>query len=195
VQILIDARNASPLKICLARNHPSLGAVVQAYSTLGEAFSAFVRDFIRMHVYEKISAHVPSATRQGAEALLNQIRRTRELFRYNEEELGSLEPLLSDLLSRRELPFFQAPHQTRIMWAQHRIVYVFTHAGGDLSLYYDIELTEGAPAGDQGGLHLPTTTIITKSRIFVPVPDALHNAFALVAGERRFHVRFDTVVR
>jgi molecular chaperone HtpG len=285
VQLLVQTPGDPALRIFLSRNHPSLGAVVQAYSTMSEAFGAFVRDFIRMHVYDKISPHVPSATRQGAEALLSQIRRTRELFRYDEDEFGSLEPLLSDLLSgeasvgevirragrrvrpqtqrvtshqvgsvenelpdvvhaadpstdpleaappivridletdmkiltaerqhtslnsfrlflglserasRRELPFFQAPHQTRVMWAQHRIVYVFTHAAGDLSLYYDIELSEGAPAPEQGGLHLPTTTIITKNRIFVPVPDTLRESFALVNGERTFHVRFDTVVR
>lgn len=285
VQILVETPGNPAVRVILSRSHPHLGAVLEACSAATDTFAAFVRDFVRMDVYDKISKHVPSATRQGAEALIAQIRHTRELYQYDEDELGSFEPLLSDLLSgaatvgevlrragrrvrpqaqhvtldqvgtvetelpgvihdriavpgsleaappilrseidismkiltsesshsslngflmllglseklsNRERPFFEAPHQTRVMWAQHRIVYVFTHASGELSLYYDIEMTEPISASSQGGLQLPTTTVITKRRIFVPVPDELRPSFELVDGERKFHVRFDTVTR
>ena len=274
---------SSGLRILLAKGHPHLATVLAAYTSAPDAFGALVRDFVRMHVYRRISAHVPSATRQGAEALVSRLRRSRELYRYQESDLGSLEQLLADLLSgsatvgevlrsagrrprsqvqmvsagqvgsiERELPdlghsqpghlaslepappimrpgldtpmkvlrasashqslngfrlflglsdalfrreevFFREPHSTRIMWAQHRIIYVFTHVSGDLSLYYDIELSDPLDGEAQGGLHLPTTTIVTKRRIFVPVTPELHEAFELVDGVREFTVRFDTV--
>lgn len=281
VDVLVQTQPG--LRVLLSRNHRHLSAVLQAYETAPDAFGGLVRDFIRTHIYSKISAHVPSATQQGAEALIARSRRTRELFKYDEDELGSLEPLLSDLLSgdatvgevirragrtkpqaqrvthsqvgsvetefpdvihdniavdeqgldpappilrpelktekkilisankhpslngfgmllglsdrlsRTERPFFESPHQTRVMWAQHRIVYVFTHAAGELSMYYDIEMPEPQLAAGQGGLQLPTTTLVTKSRIFVPVPDVLESSFELVDGERKFHVRFATL--
>jgi molecular chaperone HtpG len=52
------------------------------------------------------------------------------------------------------------------------------------SLYYDIEL-RGAirQSGASDGM-FPTTTLITKDRIFVPVPDAL---------AKDFLVRFDVL--
>lgn len=282
VQVLVDTPGDPAVRVLLSRNHPHLGAVLEAHSVASDVFTGFVRDFIRTNVYGSVSQFVPSATRQGAEALIAQIERTRELFRYDEEEFG-FEPLLSDLLSgevsvgevirragrrprshsqqvtagqvgsveeelpdvaqnlipgdqsldaappimrpnletsmkilkasadhpalngyrtmlglsdrasRRERPFFEAPHQTRVMWAQHRIVYVFTHASGELSLYYDIEMPEPLEGEAQGGTQLPTTTLVTKGRIFVPVPPEIQSAFELVDGKRRFHVRFDTV--
>ena len=42
---------------------------------------------------------VPSATREGAEALAKILQRNRELFRYEDSELGNLEPLLADYLA------------------------------------------------------------------------------------------------
>ena len=37
----------------------------------------------------------------------------------------------------------------------------------------------------------PTTTLITKNRIFVPVPDMLSEEFKIAAGPKQFFVRFD----
>lgn len=99
---------------------------------------------------------------------------------------------ISDRAFREEYDFFIAPHTTRIIWGGHRIIYIFTHASGSFSLYYDIEMFEDA--GDlAGGGIFPTTTIVTKKRIFIPVPDSLKRFFELVEGKRSFYVRFDTI--
>lgn len=66
-------------------------------------------------------------------------------------------------------------------------------ATGALSLYYDIELKTPLDSEQTGGSMFPTTTIVTKNRIFVPVPKELEAAFQIPAGEKEFYVRFDTI--
>jgi molecular chaperone HtpG len=100
---------------------------------------------------------------------------------------------VSDRLMRTEAEFFRTPHTTRILWGGHRVIYIFTEATGRLSLYYDIELREPiAPTKASGGM-FPTTTLITRTRIFIPVPDELTDAFRIGAGPKEFFVRFDVL--
>jgi molecular chaperone HtpG len=98
---------------------------------------------------------------------------------------------LSERLMRTEADFFRTPHTTRILWGGHRIVYIFTEATGRLNLYYDIELREPIDHAKAGGGMFPTTTLITKNRIFVPVPMALAEEFKVSGGPKEFFVRFD----
>ena len=39
----------------------------------------------------------------------------------------------------------------------------------------------------------PTTTIVIKNRIFVPVPKNLESAFEIIDEKKEFSVRFDTI--
>ena len=100
---------------------------------------------------------------------------------------------LSDRLMRTEAEFFRTPHTTRILWGGHRVVYIFTEATGRLSLYYDIELRKPIEHAKAGGGMFPTTTLITKKRIFVPIPDTLAEEFKIAAGPKQFFVRFDVL--
>ena len=100
---------------------------------------------------------------------------------------------LSDRAIRTEGDFLRWPHTTKLIWGTHRVVYIFTDATGGLSLYYDIELKEPLESKTTGGSMFPTTTIITKDRIYVPVPAELETAFRITAGAKEFYVRFDTI--
>lgn len=100
---------------------------------------------------------------------------------------------LSDRLMRNEGEFFYSPHTTRVLWGGHRVIYIFTEATGRLSLYYDIELRNPIDQAKSGGGMFRTTTLITKKRIFVPVPDGLVEEFRVAAGPKEFFVRFDTL--
>ena len=62
---------------------------------------------------------------------------------------------------------------------------------GRLNLYYDIELREPIDYVNAGGGMFRTTTLITKNRIFVPVPEALAEEFKVASGPKEFFVRFD----
>lgn len=98
---------------------------------------------------------------------------------------------LSDRLVRTEGDFFRAPHTSRVLWGGHRVIFIFTEATGRLSLYYDIQLREPIDAAKSGGSMFPTTTLVTKDRIFVPIPEKLESKFQIDAGPKEFIVRFD----
>jgi molecular chaperone HtpG len=98
---------------------------------------------------------------------------------------------LSDRVMRMEADFFRIPHTTRVLWGGHRVIYIFTEATGRLSLYYDIELRSPIEHDKAAGGMIPTTTLITKNRIFVPVPNELIEEFTIAAGTKEFFVRFD----
>jgi molecular chaperone HtpG len=284
VAILVEG-NKDNLRIYLARDSGIVRPVQECYRTAYNVFSAFVKDFVRVHLYQRIHQFVPSSTREGADALLELLLRSRELYRYEESEFGPLDPLLGDYLSgqksfeevikatsskmrshtqtvtssqvgsiEEQLPdiqdapapteeetqeqfgatppilrtdvystmkvfvatkaypqlnnfglflglsdrlfnrdgtFFFEPHTSKIIWGSHRIIYIFTHASGKLTLYYDIELKEPLQEQKTGGGMFPTTTIITKNRIYVPVPPELVDAFRVTVGAKEFFVRFD----
>lgn len=102
---------------------------------------------------------------------------------------------LSDRLARREGEFLRQPHTTKLMWGSHRIIYIFSDSTGELNLYYDLKLKEALGTETTGGSMFPTTTIITKDRIFVPVPKEIEAAFQIADsdGVKEFYVRFDTI--
>jgi molecular chaperone HtpG len=282
---VLPVKEGELLKVYIARRSPLLPPLLEFYDKAYELFSQFMKDFVRVHIYPRIQQFVPSSTRDGVDALRKMLQRNRELYRYEETELGDLEGVLGDYLSgtasltevlhsarvkarpqsqrvspeqvgsiERELPdvasspvvpqtgegiefapsppiirdtvssnmkilitdekypflnnftmllglsdrlmkteaeFFRTPHTTRILWGGHRVVYIFTEATGRLSLYYDIELREPIEHTKAGGGMFPTTTLITKKRIFVPIPDMLTEEFKIAAGPKEFFVRFD----
>ena len=277
------------VRIRVARASPAVRAVVGTYTSAREVFDGFVKDFARNHLYQRIAPYMPSSTRQGVDALVKLLQRNRELYRYDDSELGDLEPLLGDFLSgekslgeviatarstvrphmqrvsqeqvgsleqampdvvespvtpeqqggeeyearpsiiredvtcdskilltsgkypqvngfglflglsdrlvKREGEFFRYPHTTKVIWAGHRVIFIFREATGVVTLYYDIELRE--PLGEQtaGGGMFPTTTLVTKNRIYVPVPAPLEAAFRITSGAKEFYVRFDTIMK
>ena len=100
---------------------------------------------------------------------------------------------LSERLARREGEFLRQPHTTKLMWGSHRVICIFADSTGELSLYYDLKLKEPLETETTGGAMFPTTTIVTKDRIFVPVPRELESAFRISNGSKEFFVRFDTI--
>lgn len=101
---------------------------------------------------------------------------------------------ISDRMMKQQGEFLRWPHTTKVIWASHRVIYIFTDATGGISLYYDIELKSPLETGKTGGAMFPTTTIVTKNRIFIPVPWDLEHAFQVTDEGKEFYVRFDTLL-
>ena len=102
---------------------------------------------------------------------------------------------LSDRLYERYSDFFFEPHTTKVIWSTHKIVYVFTHASNQVSMYYDIDLETVLPNEMTGGRPIVTTTILTEGKIFVPIIPEMYNYFDIAQhqGKMEFFVRFDTL--
>jgi len=284
VNFLVEGdQNKGRLRV--ARNCPLVQPLLECYDTAPEVFSSFVKDFVRSHVYPQVKNLVPSSTQGGADALRNVLLRNRELYRYEDTDLGELDPILSDYLAgdmslgdairkarstnrpqtqsvrsdqvgnvesviqdvvespvqvedapdtepqpaiiredtecaykilttdnlhpnlnnftlflglsdklfKREAYFFRSPHTTRVMWGGHRVIYIFDHPSGSITLYYDIELRTPLAEHQANGMMLPTTTLILKNRLFVPVPRELESEFRISEGSKQFYVNFDTI--
>ena len=100
---------------------------------------------------------------------------------------------LSDRLYKQDIDFFLKPHDTKIIWGQHKLIYIFSCAGEMATLYYSIDLTHAPTKSRIGSFSLLTTTIITKDRIFVPVPSELRDIFDVQEGEKKFYVTYDLI--
>ncbi len=100
---------------------------------------------------------------------------------------------LSEKIFKSQLEFFLEPHTTKVIWSMHKVVYIFTHASNNLSLYYDIELKERLADESTGGKAIPTTTIITENRIFIPIITELNSYFDIHEGTKEFYVRYDII--
>ena len=86
----------SELTIFLDAEGQTVSLMLNLYGTEYEAFGSMVKDFARSVVFPRISSHVPSSTRQGAEAFLRAVRKPREVFEYEETDLGSLAKVWKD---------------------------------------------------------------------------------------------------
>lgn len=89
------------VQIYIARHTPAVEAVIECYRTAKDVFEGFVKDFVREHLYPQIRGHVPSSTREGRDALYRRLKENKELYRYEQSEVGDLEieGLLADYLS------------------------------------------------------------------------------------------------
>lgn len=286
---MLTEMSAEKLTLKISRTWSAAQAVIQVITATPEVADGMTRDFVRVHIYDRIKAFVPSSQRAGLDALQKTLARRRELYRLEVDDKGELEPLLaeylaghvqftevlnaatrvsaghtqrvgsdavgtventltdvvntavepqvvriisapepgspilrtdtelkerllttereisqlnnhrvflalSDRLFQLEREFFTFPHSTQVAWAGRRIVYLFGLSNSSENLYYDIELRGVRTAGSAGGTPLITTTIVTKNRIFVPIPAALVECFTVATDPVEFYVRFDRLL-
>ena len=98
---------------------------------------------------------------------------------------------ISDRVQREKGDFFLQPHSTRIVWGGRKVFFVFQHHSKRFGLYYDI-LCPGLVEASSGHGPRVTSTILTKNRTFIPVPNEIAETFLPKADERkRLEVRCD----
>lgn len=74
----------------------TVSLILSLYAKEHLAFESMTKDFVRTVIFQRIADHVPSSTRQGAEAFLKTIQRTRETFEYETADLDSLQSIWAD---------------------------------------------------------------------------------------------------
>ena len=85
--------------IYIARSSSLLPPLLEFYDKAYNLFTQFIKDFVRVQIYPSIAQFVPSSTRDGVEALRKILERNRELYRYEETEMGDFEGILGEYLS------------------------------------------------------------------------------------------------
>ena len=100
---------------------------------------------------------------------------------------------VSEKMYNENKDFFLAPHSTKVIWSTHKIIYIFTHVSGGLTLYYDIDLSVPLSDSVTGGKAIQTCTILTKNRIFIPIIGEMNQYFDVSQRQLKFYVRFDTI--
>lgn len=110
-----------PVLIVLNPKASNIEVMLQIYEKEYGAFGHLAKDFVRNVIFPKVSQLVPSATRQGAEAFLKSLQRTRDVFEYESSDLENLASLWKDYLegrlskeqaARRASAVVQRSHQT-----------------------------------------------------------------------------------
>ena len=101
-----------PVEIVLDPAGPTITLMIGLYEKEYGAFGHMAKDFVRNTIFSKVSDLVPSSTRQGAEAFLKSIHRSREIFEYETADLESLTSLWRDYLGGK-LTFQQATERSK----------------------------------------------------------------------------------
>lgn len=275
------------IHIFFSRSSTELDYLKTVYKDNYALFEQFIKDMVRTRLYPRFSSYLPSATKEGADALFAYLQKKRELFTIENGDLGDVDDMMSDYLAGKKsmqdiinvarankqkqkqevnarnvgsvsdvlggnsdqkepvsniesdpcmpMPpimrldkkidfkvlrtdanyhdlndiklflslsdklyrdyaeFFYQPHTTNVIWSMHRVIFFFTHASNNLTLYYQLDLDK--PLGDnvKGAKTIPTTTIITKNKIFIPIVDEMVNYFNITQGVLKFMVKYDSV--
>lgn len=97
--VLITGQN--PVIITLDPSAANLTIILHIYEKEYGAFAHMVKDFVRNIIFPRVSHLVPSATRQGTEAFLKTLQRTRDVFEYERADLENLTSLWTDYIEGR----------------------------------------------------------------------------------------------
>ena len=93
--VLVEKKN-DHIDIILNPEGQTIQLLINLLETEYDAFGSMVKDFVRTVLFPRIADYVPSSTRQGAEAFLRAIRKSRESFEYADDDLSSLSDIWKD---------------------------------------------------------------------------------------------------
>ncbi|MGH7705197.1 MAG: ATP-binding protein [Candidatus Dormibacteria bacterium] len=119
--IVVEA-SGDPPAIVLDPAAPTFSVIAGLYTTNIQAFASMVKDFVRNLVFPRIADRVPSSTRQGAEAFLRTIQRTRDVFEYELDDLSSLSGIWTEYVEGHLTMTEAAERSARIVRQSVQIV-------------------------------------------------------------------------
>lgn len=117
--ILVSAQQ--PVSIVLDPEASNVKVILQIYEREYGAFGHLAKDFVRNVIFPRVSQLVPSATRQGTEAFLKSLQRTRDVFEYERSDLESLTSLWTDYLEGK-LTMEQASVRAAVVRRSHQVL-------------------------------------------------------------------------
>lgn len=155
--VLVTKQDA-PVEIFLDPSGATVQVMLELYENEYSAFGHMVKDFARNMIFPRISDLVPTATRQGAEAFLKSIHRSREVFEYESTDLESLTTLWKDYMSGR-LSFQQAAERSRKVATRSYQVVDSATAGAMRDVVPDVIENQSTTEQQNGVEHSPMPPI------------------------------------
>jgi len=119
--LLVDEVH-DPVLIVFDPEAPTFALILELYRSEHQTFVSMTKDFVRNSVFQKVKHLVPSSTREGAEAFLQTIRRTRDVFEYERADLDSLSAVWEEYLEGRLSMAQAAARSTRIVTRNVQVV-------------------------------------------------------------------------
>jgi molecular chaperone HtpG len=98
--IVVDSVS-KPVRVILDPASATFALVCALFADDYTAFGSMTKDYIRNIIFPRIADLVPSSTRQGAEAFLKSIRRTRDVFEYEYGDLDNLNSVWQEYVAGR----------------------------------------------------------------------------------------------
>ena len=100
---------------------------------------------------------------------------------------------IADGIRRDRGEFFLQAHRTTVVWGGQKVLFIFEHHSGRFGLYYDVLMPEMIDV-DAGGGRVPSSTIVLRDRMYIPIPNQLLGAFIPAEGQtKRFEVAADLI--
>lgn len=87
--------------VYLARKAKSIDNLKTVYDSDYSIYDGFIKDYVRQHLYPKLSNYVPSSTREGAETLRKIMLQKQDLYTIEQDEIGYVDEVIKDYLSGR----------------------------------------------------------------------------------------------
>ncbi len=190
--VLVTKRE-KPTEIFLDPDGGTVQIIFGLYENQYPAFTHMVKDFVRNMIFPRVSDLVPTATRQGAEAFLKSIHRSREIFEVEFSDLESLTTLWKDYMSGR-LSFQQATERSKRVATRSYQFVDSTAAGSMREIVPDVIENQSATAVQNGGDYSPMPPIqrldmTTEKKVLTIDEDegALKNYRCFLAVTDRIH--------
>ena len=92
--VLLKEEGQSHL-LTLSSENASIATLLQLYQSDYATFGPIVKDFVRNVIFPRISHLVPSSTKQGAESFLKILRRQRDTFEYDLNDMRKMEEVIA----------------------------------------------------------------------------------------------------
>lgn len=95
--VLVESKEGRII-IHIKRKSNSINCIREVYHSDYNLFDGFVKDYVRQNLYPRLSNFVPSATREGADALMKIMKQKKDLFSIEEKDMGQVDEVISDYL-------------------------------------------------------------------------------------------------
>ncbi|MDV2990304.1 MAG: ATP-binding protein [Dehalogenimonas sp.] len=155
--VLVTSRT-TPVEIYINPNTSTVRSILELFVREYAAFGHMAKDFVRNMLFPRVANLVPSSTRQGAEAFLKSINRTREIFEYEMTDLESLTALWKDYLSGK-ISFQQASDRANRVAVRSYQIFDREAAGAVRDVVPGVIENEAATAQENGSQYGPLPPI------------------------------------